>query len=122
MNGCKLLCKLPSFFSELAKLKILRLAETALQELPDDFGQLSSLREADFSGCKSLTYLPESFGNLSKLEKLWLNGCELLYKLPSSFCRLTKLEVVMLRETALKELPPDFGQLPSLREVDFVGC
>jgi hypothetical protein len=49
-----------------------------LEELPEDSGQLCSLKLANFEGCKSLVKLPQSFGNLSNLDALVLKGCEQL--------------------------------------------
>ena len=122
LNGCDLPQCLPPSFCRLRKLKVLTLEETTLGELPYDFGQLSSLREVNFSGCKRLVYLPVSIGGLSNLSKLELNGCELLSKLPASLCRLKMLEALRVEKTALEELPYDFGQLTRLTELHLSGC
>jgi Leucine-rich repeat (LRR) protein len=64
LNGCELLLKLPPTFSKLTKLRKLSIEDTRMEELPEHFGQLYSLKVANFQGCKSLVQLPELFGNL----------------------------------------------------------
>ncbi|KAG0561206.1 hypothetical protein KC19_9G045200 [Ceratodon purpureus] len=122
IDYCDKLQGLPSSFCKLGKLGTLRASGSALEELPEDFGQLTSLKSADFGGCKSLVRLPESFGNLSNLEELWIEGCQLLEELPSSFCKLGKLGTLRASGSALEELPEDFGQLSSLKSAHFGGC
>ncbi|KAG0605274.1 hypothetical protein M758_9G045100 [Ceratodon purpureus] len=122
IGECELLEELPSSFCKLGKLRTLSAYSTAFKEFPEDFGQLTSLKKADFGGCKNLVRLPDSLGKLSNLEELRIGECELLEELPSSFCKLGKLRTLSAYNTALKGLPEDFGLLTNLKFADFGGC
>jgi len=49
-----------------------RLGGNKITHLPESFGNLKSLKYANFKENK-LTKLPESFGELKSLEKCWLS-------------------------------------------------
>ncbi|KAG0598440.1 hypothetical protein M758_12G073700 [Ceratodon purpureus] len=117
--GCKQLVMFLHSVSGLKKLRVLNMGATSVVQLPEDFGQLQSLREVNFSYCRFLKNLPNSFSDLSNLDTLNLWGCKQIQELPLSLCKLKKLSVLNMRDTSFIQLPEDFGRLQSLIEVDF---
>ena len=79
---------------------------------------LRRLKKLNMMFCKRLMKLLESFSNLSKLEELRLYRCKVLWELPPSIHGLKELRILHMESMALEELPEDFGQLVSLREVE----
>ena len=145
LSRCKLLDKLPTSISSLKRLRRLDIESTALEALPEDFGQLECLTAISLRNCNQLEILSEDFGYLGKLRWLSLNERERLLKLPDSFSNLSELETLDLSwckvlrglppmsrlkklstlrvgSTALEELPEDFGRLQNLEKVDFNDC
>ena len=90
----------------------------ALEELPNNFGELCSLEQVYLSESTSLRLLPTSISALCNLEVLHLDGCKLLQKIPPSVCELKKLKEICLNYMALTELPEEFSQLQTLTQVD----
>ncbi|KAH9558824.1 hypothetical protein CY35_06G028000 [Sphagnum magellanicum] len=89
----------------------------ALEELPQNFGKLSRLKDLNMRGCSTLEALPDSMRQLRELKHLNLSGCGKLGSLPDSIVHLSKLKTIQLNEcTQLKSLPMAFGELQSLVE------
>jgi leucine-rich repeat protein SHOC2 len=97
LDGCDQVRKLPPSIRLLRNLKEICLSYMALEDLPEEFGQLQCLRQADFEDCNLLQSLCESFGCLGSLQKLNLKGCSSLVCLPESFSDLANLENLDLR-------------------------
>jgi len=82
-----------------------------LKELPEEFGDLKSLRELTI--LSSLTEVPESIGDLQKLQHLYLCSNQLTY-LPEEIGNLESLELMVLFGNQLTTLPESIGELKSL--------
>ncbi|CAM6129719.1 unnamed protein product [Calypogeia fissa] len=114
---------LPATFSQLMKLKDLRIRSEKLETLCDGFGGLSSLEYLEFHVCMRLSQLPDSFGQLSTLEHLEFINCRELSRLPDSFGRLSALKYLKFELCdALCVLPDSFGQLSALKYLKFELC
>ncbi|KFK26010.1 hypothetical protein AALP_AA8G191200 [Arabis alpina] len=55
--------------------------------------------------CKKLKRLPDSLGELKALQELILSGCSKLKSFPKVVENMTSLEILLLDETAIKEMP-----------------
>ena len=79
MNQCKELVELPDNFGELETLRELDMTSCkSLCSLPTSFPHLLALRTLDLSNCHQLAILPQGFENLHGLRYLELNGCKKL--------------------------------------------
>ncbi len=58
-----------------SELQQLDLDDNPLYNLPDEIGNMRSLKILDLSNCRLLKKIPDSFRELSSLEKLILRGC-----------------------------------------------
>jgi Leucine-rich repeat (LRR) protein len=90
---------LPPSISGLVNLRELYMGKTKVEKLPEDIGQLESLKKLKLAGCKHLKTLPQSFGCLEELEHL-----------------------DMFENTSLEMLPESFGQLQALNHLNLGGC
>jgi len=105
--------RLPSCFTELKRLSLLRMAKNSLSALPDRFGALQQLKEIDFSHNR-LESLPASIADLSNLQVLSL-AMNNLKTVPESLCQLVSLTAVDLEGNAICSLPSCIGELSNLR-------
>ncbi len=87
----------------------------ALEELPEEFGDLPFLQVLDLSSCE-IKYLPNSFGNLKSLRILDLSNNK-LESLPDTFGNLKMLEILNIGNNRLKFLPDSIGDLPNLKQI-----
>ena len=83
-----------------------------LEEIPPQIGQLTALRELNFSD-KQVRVLPREIGQLTNLEGLILSGHRLT-ELPPEIGQLTKLKCLCLSDGTLTALPREIGQLTNL--------
>jgi len=165
LSGCKRLARLPKLkglsklqFLDLSgavmlkefpddslqvesKLKILRLSQTLIPNLPSNFQRLSNLELLDLSGAPNLGKLDDNcFQNLSKclhldlsdtnienlpsiskldnLEVLNLSGCRALTKIEDDQCfeQMTRLQCLGLCESKIERLP-SLSKLVNLRQL-----
>lgn len=109
--------------SNTAALKTLRVDDTSLASLPNDFGaQHKKLTYLSLSNTQLRT-LPSSIGELSRLGELRLDGNAQLKALPTSITQLKKLTMLDLSGCErLKSLPESIGKMPNLQELDLRGC
>ncbi|XP_047087728.1 putative disease resistance protein RGA3 isoform X3 [Lolium rigidum] len=116
-DGWRLLYHLPG----LCKLKLRMCNE--LNSLPGSIQVLTSLRSLLVFACRSLTELPEWFGNLTSLQELEINYCPKLESLHGSMQRLTSLRLLHLGHCDnILSLPEWFSHLISLRRLEISGC
>jgi Leucine-rich repeat (LRR) protein len=62
--------------------------------------------------------LPEEFGDLRSLKVLYLRYCLGMKSLPDSFGKLTNLQDISLLGSSLQMLPNSFGKLTRLKRLD----
>jgi len=94
----------------------LDLSGMGLAKLPEEIGQLTSLREL-YLYHNQLKELPGEIGKLTSLEVLKLYDNQVT-ALAVEIGQLTRLEVLYLDKNRLTELPVEIGQLTSLKELD----
>ncbi|KAL9997254.1 putative P-loop containing nucleoside triphosphate hydrolase, leucine-rich repeat domain superfamily [Helianthus debilis subsp. tardiflorus] len=100
---------------ELPMLRVLRLSNLCISEVPETIGSLKHLRYLNLSQ-NPITHLPESIGNLYNLQTLLLCECSDLIKLPNNFLKLKNLRHLDISFTPLlNKLPLWIGQLKSLQ-------
>ncbi|KAL6316787.1 hypothetical protein AAG906_021087 [Vitis piasezkii] len=110
-------------------LKRLSLDETAIKELPNSIGSLTSLEILSLKNVQSLRNfqigikeLPGSIGCLESLEELHLSNCSNFEKFSEIQWNMKSLRVLYLKHTAIKELPNSIGCLQDLEILDLGGC
>ncbi len=59
----------------MCQLRVLDLAESRLQQLPDGISALTSLQQLDLTHCCKLEKLPDSISSLAGLRQLSLGSC-----------------------------------------------
>jgi aquaporin TIP len=113
--------KLPEDIGQLESLKKLKLARCKhLKTLPQSFGCLEELEHLDMSENTSLEMLPESFGQLQALNHLNLGGC--LFGegigLPSNVGDLINLKSLVLNGNLMNNIPESLQSLNALQWQD----
>ncbi|WP_430541807.1 leucine-rich repeat domain-containing protein [Xanthomonas fragariae] len=106
---------LPSSLTRLPKLNTLQLSMLPLKKLPDDLGNLQSLRDLTLIGGE-YTRLPASVTQLSQLYQLTLKS-KCLQQLPEDIGKLQQLRSLTLRSKSLERLPDSLTQLKELKEL-----
>ncbi|KAI8571172.1 hypothetical protein RHMOL_Rhmol01G0097900 [Rhododendron molle] len=99
-------------------LKELNLKDCHLSYLPDEIGNLISLRTLDLAQ-NNLNTLPDGICDLTCLKRLRLDDNNVSH-LPSGIGMLTSLESLNLERNSLCTLPETIGKLSCLKEL-FVG-
>lgn len=90
----------------------LGLANCDLMRLPDDIGNLNSLKDL-FVKYNKLTTLPNSIGNLKALKRVSFKNNQLTI-LPDIFVNLDSIRELTISENQIKVLPASIGKLKSL--------
>ncbi|GMH23937.1 hypothetical protein Nepgr_025780 [Nepenthes gracilis] len=105
---------------EFPKLEILLLKGSQQSQVPNEFFQgMKSLKVLVISDMESQT-LPSSITELKNLRTLHLEHCELSDI--SQITSLTNLLFLSLRESKIRELPKEFGNLGKLKVLDLTEC
>ncbi|KAJ0483445.1 putative P-loop containing nucleoside triphosphate hydrolase, leucine-rich repeat domain superfamily [Helianthus annuus] len=106
---------LDDLLPKLPMLRVLRLSNLCISEVPETIGTLKHLRYLNLSN-NPITHLPASVGNLYNLQTLLLYDCSDLIKLPNNFSKLKNLRHLNIYGTPLlNKLPLWIGQLKSLQ-------
>ncbi|KAB2629469.1 disease resistance protein [Pyrus ussuriensis x Pyrus communis] len=101
-------------------LRVLKLQDRDIVELPSSIGDLKQLRHLDVSWT-SITELPDKVCNLYNLQTLLLEACHRLIQLPSELGRLINLRHLNIRRTKIKQMPAGMCNLKNLQTLsDFV--
>jgi len=109
---------LPTTVGQLKSLKLLRIMESKITELPKEIEGLTNLEKLDFS-FNPLSKIPKSIGNLKQLKILRLSGNgRYLTRLPDEIGEMEGLEELLLAQNALKKLPDSIGKLQQLKVLD----
>ncbi len=115
---------LPASLGQLGALKQLTLCTlTALEEMPDTLGRMTSLTSLTMDHCEKLKTLPASIGQLGALKQLTLCGLDALEEMPDTLGRLTSLEDLTLTNCRqLKALPASIMLLSRLQHLEIDEC
>ncbi|KAB2629463.1 disease resistance protein [Pyrus ussuriensis x Pyrus communis] len=101
-------------------LRVLKLEDRGIVELPSSIGDLKQLRHLDVSWT-SITELPDKVCNLYNLQTLLLEACQRLIQLPSELGRLINLRHLNIRGTKIKQMPAGMCNFKNLQTLsDFV--
>lgn len=112
---------------KLKQLKVLKISNNELIELPAKLGALTNLTELHADGNK-LQSLPESIGQLSQLVLLNLNTSKSgqtrnqIGKFPASFGKLTNLEYLYMNGTYMLSLPNGLEKMNKLKILHIDWC
>jgi len=129
----------PSIITSCKNLELLRFDSKDVLSIPEDIGNLKSLRVLEMglnsvktipSSIKNLIslenllivdtqseYLPDSIGNLSNLKSLDLWGNK-FKEIPASIENLKNLEILNLSSNNLTKIPEEIGNLTNLKKLD----
>ncbi|CDP21591.1 unnamed protein product, partial [Coffea canephora] len=104
----------------LAWLRVLNIASSDAEDLPESIGKLSHLRYLHLSNT-SMETLPDSLCKLYNLQTLRLGDCKSLTKFPNNFKNLVNLRHFdFFHKDKSSDLTPlDIGQLHSLQTLPF---
>ncbi|TVU23524.1 hypothetical protein EJB05_25898, partial [Eragrostis curvula] len=105
-----------SLYNRLSYVRVLDLAGSSLQNIPDYIGSLIHLRLLILSST-NITCLPESIGLLKNLQTLSLSECAALHNLPLALTRLCNLRHLLLDGTSINQVPKGLARLKFLNEV-----
>lgn len=119
LSGCENLNQLPETITQLTGLSHLYTSMCFnLKRLPEQMGNMQGLMTFDAS-YSAIEQLPDSFGELIKLVDLKLGHCPYLTSLPNSICKLELLKVLDLGwNYKLERLPAELGKMQSLEYLD----
>ncbi|KAJ0954900.1 putative TIR domain, P-loop containing nucleoside triphosphate hydrolase [Helianthus annuus] len=107
---------LPGSICMLKHLKTLYLYHCQLLEkLPEDVGQLESLKILDLGCCSNLREIPNNICKLKCLKELNLWRCKRVEKLPDELGNLKGLQLLIVRETGITHLPRSIYSVKGLK-------
>jgi hypothetical protein len=114
---------LPEEFGDLRSLKVLYLRYyLGMKSLPDSFGKLTNLQDISLLG-SSLQMLPNSFGKLTRLKHLELHNCFDLTISSVTLGNITTLEYLNILDCRnVGEFPPQVSHQRSLKELWLSGA
>ncbi|KAJ0677162.1 putative P-loop containing nucleoside triphosphate hydrolase, leucine-rich repeat domain superfamily [Helianthus annuus] len=100
---------------QLPSLRVLRLTDFGISEVPESIGTLRHLRYLNLSRT-AIRHLPENVCNLYNLQTLNVAGCCSLAKLPNNFLKLKNLRHLDISDTPrLDQMPLGIDELKSLQ-------
>ncbi|KAH9288998.1 hypothetical protein KI387_033115, partial [Taxus chinensis] len=112
---CKLLSSLPTRFGELTNLRHIDLSSCEeLRTLPVSFKRLRHLQYLNLSGCKKLTWPLDILHNITRLQHFDISGCGRVLELPHQITNQASLRQLHMKDTSLRDVPSDIGQLSKL--------
>ena len=115
-NGVGVLCA-DNNIPRLQALRVLSMYSNQLNSI-DGIGNLSKTPVEEINlGQNQLEDLPDEFGTISTLQRLWIDGNKLGPELPSPLLELGQLRVLRASNNAIAGLPDDIGTRLPLLEV-----
>ena len=116
-RSCQYIRKLSDLSIATPNIKELDLCQCRnLVEVHDSVGHLDKLEKLDLTECTGLQILPSCL-MMKSLKQLILYGCIRLEKFPNISHEMDGLEYLTFIGTAIKELPPSFGNLTRLERL-----
>ncbi|KAL2623393.1 hypothetical protein R1flu_003598 [Riccia fluitans] len=118
--------RLPTNFHKLQNLRILRIHDESMRELPKTISRLPALE--DFTLSAPVESLPDSLLEMPTLRKMEISSCSFLRMWPTprkafASCQLASLvELNLVDLCALVELPDSFGGMRSLKTLSLRRC
>lgn len=97
----------------LRHLRVLDLAYTSIETIPDTIGKLIHLRYLSLARTK-IHEIPETIGRLANLQMLLVEVCQQLHVLPKAIIRLHNLRCLALSGAPLTHIPKGIGRLKNL--------
>lgn len=117
LDGCINIEEFPIFVSDV--IEELGLRCTSVELVPNSISRLSKLTELRLSHCKRLKNLPDTFGNLTSLKHLTLTCCPNITVFPMLG---NGVETVSLNGTLIEEVPSWIGEKVNLTCLDMSEC
>ncbi|BBN68800.1 Putative disease resistance TIR-NBS-LRR class protein [Prunus dulcis] len=119
-TGSQFLTEIPDLSSS-PNLRYLNASScTSLVKVHQSVGYLYKLEKLDFRFCYELTKFPNKVG-LKSLKLFLLDGCIKLESFSEIVDKMESLIELVLRETAIKELPASIGNLIGLKKLVLSG-
>ncbi|KAL2641442.1 hypothetical protein R1flu_009029 [Riccia fluitans] len=118
--------RLPTNFHKLQNLRILRIHDESMRELPKTISRLPALE--DFTLSAPVESLPDSLLEMPTLRKMEISSCSFLRMWPTprkafASCQLASLvELSLVDLCALVELPDSFGGMRPLKTLSLRRC
>ncbi|CAD5168346.1 unnamed protein product [Musa acuminata subsp. malaccensis] len=100
----------------LRHLRVLDLAYTSIETIPDTIGKLIHLRYLCLAYTK-IHEIPKTVGRLANLQMLMVEGCQQLHVLPKAIIRLHNLRCLALTGSPLTHIPKGIGRLKNLNSI-----
>ncbi len=120
------LTEMPAGLASLNKLEVFAFTASGIKQLPLEIGELSHLRVLDISSNNSLSSVPESVKQLSSLEEIHFNYMQPTFKYAEAITRFSDCKRV--RKLSCKSgrglltLPAAIGKFKNLEELDLTMC
>lgn len=116
-RSCQYIRKLSDLSIATPNIKEIDLCQCRnLVKVHDCVGHLEKLEKLDLIGCTGLQILPSCL-TMKSLKQLILYECSRLEKFPNISHEMNGLEYLTLFGTAIKELPPSFGNFTRLEKL-----
>jgi internalin A len=93
----------------------LYLGNKQIAKIPEEIGQLTSLRHLDFS-TNQITEVPAVIGQLTSLQELCISGNQIT-EIPAEIGQLISLQHLDFSFNRITEIPAEIGQLTSLQHL-----
>uniref|UniRef100_A0A1I8NUB6 Leucine-rich repeat-containing protein 40 n=1 Tax=Stomoxys calcitrans TaxID=35570 RepID=A0A1I8NUB6_STOCA len=112
----------PSFISQFTRLSLVNLSCNSLQDLPEEFGVLITLRELNISNNR-FEQLPKCIYELKGLEILLArdNRIKAIDATNEGLGALKRLATVDLRNNDIEHVPPILGNLKNITTLEIIG-
>ncbi|XP_005186465.1 leucine-rich repeat-containing protein 40 isoform X1 [Musca domestica] len=112
----------PSFISQFTRLSLVNLSCNSLQDLPEEFGVLVTLRELNISNNRFET-LPKCIYDLKGLEILLAcdNRIKSIDATSDGLGALKRLAILDLRNNDIDHVPPILGNLKNITTLEIIG-
>ncbi|XP_023524529.1 TMV resistance protein N-like [Cucurbita pepo subsp. pepo] len=121
LSGCSRLENFPEIVENMKLMTELHLDGTAIRELHQSIGKLTSLELLDLRHCKNLLTLPDSIGCMTSLKHLALGGCSKLDQIPDSLGNISCLKKLDVSGTSISHVPLSLRLLANLEVFNCEG-